>query len=160
LLELAKTRPLAGVVEALGSFRRSETVHILVKALSEDHLRPAAEAALPRLGTRARPALLRAALRPMPSAEGESPSSCRARRSALRLLLQIGLPARYRAWLLQLIRDGDGEVAAHACRAYLEIASTAEKREVLDRLIGLLPRLNWLLSDEVEACIARLRRFT
>ncbi len=155
LFELARVRPLAGVIEALGSCCRSETVHILVRALSEDHLRPAAEAALLRFGPRARPALFRAALRPAPSAASESASSRRARRSALRLLLQIGVPARYRAWTRALTRDGDAEVAAQACRAYLEIAAEAEKPEVLGRLIGLLPQLDWLLSDEVEACISR-----
>ena len=58
-------------------------------------------------------------------------------------------------WTRALTRDGDAEVAAQACRAYLEIAAEAEKPEVLGRLIGLLPQLDWLLSDEVEACISR-----
>jgi hypothetical protein len=72
LLELAKRQPLAGVIEALGSFRRPEAIACLIAALSEDYGRRAAEAALLRMEPRARPVLLRAALRPAPSAEWET----------------------------------------------------------------------------------------
>jgi hypothetical protein len=151
LLSLARTRPLAGILEALGPHRRSEAIPILVKALSEDHLRPAAEEGLLQLGPRARPALLRAASQPVPSAEWESPSSRRARRSALRLLRQIGLPARYRVWVRALAADRDPEIAARGCRAYAEIATEVEKPDILRRLTAFLPRLDWLLRQEVEA---------
>lgn len=58
LLDLAKRQPLAGVINALGSFRRPESIPCLISALSEDYSRRAAEAALLQLGSKARRALL------------------------------------------------------------------------------------------------------
>jgi hypothetical protein len=153
LLDLAKCQPLAGVIDALGSHRRSEAIPCLISALSEDYSRRAAEAALLRLGSRARPALLRAATRPVPSAEWETPSSRRARRSAVQLLARIGIPLRQRARFRDLMQDSDAEVAVHACRAYLASASKDEKSDIIHRLIALIPSLGWLLCEEVEECI-------
>ena len=62
LLELAKRQPLAGVIDALGSYRRAEAIPCLITALSEDYSRRAAEVALLRMGPKARPALLRSGL--------------------------------------------------------------------------------------------------
>jgi hypothetical protein len=153
LLELAKRQPLAGVIEALGSFRRPEVIPCLIAALSEDYSRQAAEAALLRIGPNARPALLRAASRPAPSAEWESPSSRRARRSAVQLLARIGVPSRLGSRLRILIEDTDPEVSVHACRAYLASAAEEEKPEAIWRLLHLLPDLGWLLGEEVEECL-------
>lgn len=153
LLDLAKRQPLAGVIDALGSYRRSEAIPCLISALSEDYSRRAAEAALLRLGPRARPALLRAATQPVPSAEWETPSSRRARRSAVQLLARIGVPSRHRSRFRDLMQDPDAEVAVHACRAYLESASRNEKPDIIRRLIALIPSLGWLICEEVEECI-------
>jgi hypothetical protein len=155
LLDLAKRQPLAGVVDALGSRRRSEAIPCLIIALSEEYSRGAAEAALLRLGSRAGPALLSAATRPVPSAEWETPSSCRARRSAVQLLARIGIPFKQRSRFRDLMQDSDAEVAVHASRAYLVSASRDEKPDIIRRLIALLPSLplGWLLCEEVEECI-------
>jgi hypothetical protein len=153
LLDLAKRQPLAGVIDALGSYRRPEAVPCLISALSEDHSRRAAEAALFRLGSRARPALLRTATRPIPSAEWETPSSRRTRRSAVQLLARLGVPSAHRSRFRDLIEDSDAEVAVHACRAYLMSASKEEKPDIIRRLIALIPSLGWLLCEEVEECI-------
>ncbi len=153
LLDLARRQPLAGVIDALGSYRRSEAIPCLISALSEDYSRRAAEAALLRLGSRARPALRRAAARPVPSAEWETPSSRRARRSAVQLLARIGVPSRQRSRFRDLMQDSDAEVAVHACRAYLVSASKDEKPEIIRRLIASIPSVGWLLCEEVEECI-------
>jgi hypothetical protein len=153
LLELAKRQPLAGVIDALGSYRRSEAIPCLISALSEDYSRRAAEAALLRLGSRARPALLRAAARPVPSAEWENPSSRRARRSAVQLLARIGIPSRQRSRFRDLMQDRDPEVAVHACRACLASASKDDKTDIIGRLIALIPSVGWLLCEEVEESI-------
>jgi HEAT repeat protein len=153
LLESAKRQPLVGVVEALGSFRRAEAIPCLIGALYEDYGRRAAEAALLRMGPKALPALLTAAAHPAPSAEWESQSSRRARRSAVQLLTRIGVPFRQRSRLRILMEDADPEVSVHACRAYLASAHDDEKPEAIRRLVELLPRLGWLLSEEVEECI-------
>jgi len=153
LLELAERQPLAGVIDALGSFRRSEATPSLIKALSEDYSRRAGEIALLQMGSRARAALLMAASRPAPSAEWEAQTSLRARRSAVQLLARIGVPSRQRSRLRALMEDADPEVRVHACRAYLASAPEEEKPEAIQRLVELLPRLGWLLCEEVEECI-------
>jgi hypothetical protein len=90
LLTLARYRPLPGVIAALGKFDRPESIPCLIDALLEDECRPAAEAALDRLGPSARLALLQAATPPAPSLESDSASNMRRRRSALGLLAKIG----------------------------------------------------------------------
>jgi hypothetical protein len=151
LLELAQTRMLAGVVEALGSFGRAEALPPLIRGLSEDHTRPAAEAALLRLGVRARAALIEVATQLLPLAEWESPSSLRTRLSAVRLLDRIGVPGEVVRGLLD---DADPEIAAAACHALLTTAAAQEKRHALRRLIGLLPRLSWVACEQAEECLA------
>jgi HEAT repeats len=153
LLELAERQPLAGAIDALGSFRRPEAIPCLIRALSEDYSRRAAEAALLQLGSKARSALLKAAMRPLPSAEWESPSSCRARRSAVQLLARLGVSPRQRQQVHDLMNDRDAEVALHACRAYLALASAEEKPVAIRRVVDLIPCLGWMLGVEAEACI-------
>jgi hypothetical protein len=91
LLALAKHRPLPGVIAALGKFDRQESIPCLIDALLEDECRPAAEAALDKLGPSAHLALLQAATPPAPSPEGESPSRMRQRQSVFGLLAKIGV---------------------------------------------------------------------
>lgn len=91
LMTLARHRPLPGVIAALGSFCRPESIPCLIDALAEDECRPAAEAALIRLGPSARLALMHDAAPPAPSPEGESTSRMRQRRSILGLLAKIGV---------------------------------------------------------------------
>jgi hypothetical protein len=150
LLQLAQTRLLAGVVEALGSCGRAEALPVLIRALAQDHTRAAAEAALARWGPAACPALLEVATRLLPSRDWESPSSRRTRLSAVRLLAQIGAPGQ----LFQgLIGDADPEIAAAACRAFLA-AGTENGGAALRRLIELLPRLSLIACAEAEECLA------
>jgi len=51
------------------------------------------------------------------------------------------------------MEDADAEVSVHACRAYLASAPEDEKLEAIHCLLDLLPRLSWLLCEEVEECI-------
>jgi hypothetical protein len=152
LLELAETRLLAGVVEALGSFASTAALPALLRALREDHTRPAAEAALLRLKTAARPALAEIATRPLPSPGRESNSSRRTRLGAARLLARIGAPERL---FRRLIDDADPEIATVSCVALLDMASSADERDALRRLLELLPRLSWIACEDAEECFAR-----
>jgi hypothetical protein len=153
LLDLAKRQPLAGVINALGSFRRPESIPCRITALAEDYSRRAAEAALLQLGSKAGTALLKTAMRPVPSAEWESPSSRRARRSAVQLLVRLGVSPRQRQQIHALMNDRDAELALHACRAYLTSASAQEKPDTIRRVVELVPRLGWVSCVEAEECI-------
>lgn len=150
LADLAERRRLPGVIEALGSFARVEALPHLVRALCEDRTRGAAETALLRMGPAARPTLLDIGSRPRPSAEYESASSVRTRRSAVRLLARSGAgPEAFRA----LMADADAEIALEACGTVLAIDDPAEKARAVRRLIDLLPSLPWFIIGEAERCL-------
>ncbi len=94
LMRLAHRPCLTGVIFALGTFRKAEAIPLLVEALSEDVSRLTAEKALARMGTVARPALIDVADRPIGCHERESESQLRQRRSARKLLSEIGAAAK------------------------------------------------------------------
>ncbi len=94
LLRIATERKLPGAIEALGSFRRPEAIPIFIAALGDDVSRPAAEHALKDMGYPARKALMEVVLASSQHPEqGESPSYMLRRRSALRILTEIGIGA-------------------------------------------------------------------
>ena len=88
LWALARRRPLPGLIAALGSLGRPESIPCLIDALAEDECRSVAEAALEKQGEAARIALLRTKARPLPPG-GESASQVRQRHSILRLLVKL-----------------------------------------------------------------------
>jgi hypothetical protein len=151
LLRLAQRPALTGVIGALGAFRRTEAIPVLVDALEEDASRHTAETALWKLGQKARAALLRTVDLKLPSGERESESSVRRRRSALKLLAE--LDGSRAAWsrLRHLMWDNDAKLAAYACEIGLARAPTAERTDAVRRLIELLARVeDWVLRDEIE----------
>lgn len=90
LVNLLDTQLLPGAVAAIGSFGRIAAIPYLIAALAEDECRPYAEAALEKIGPRARGALIDAVKTVAP--DNESPSHARQRQSALRLLVRISTP--------------------------------------------------------------------
>ncbi len=154
LMSLADNRLLPGVVGALGTFERVEALPFLVEALAEDESRPTAEAALRRLGAKARQSLLVLAARRPPSQERESESSLRQRRSALQLLLEIGIQPEAWPVLRHLPQDQDAKIAMLACEICLASAAASEKRVAIRRLLGLLSSAIFMLRDEIERCLA------
>lgn len=154
LAAVAGKYPVSEVIEALGYFRRVESIPILVAALADDFSRPAAEQAFRLLGQAVAPALMEVALRCGTNFSGrESQSSIRQRRSALRLILEFG-PTRER-WerLRDLVNDPDNEIAVLACRIGLGAAGDTAGRECAYMLVVLLPRARWPLNQEIEDCL-------
>lgn len=152
LMSLAHDQFLPGVIDALGKFERAEAIPHFIAALAEDESRPAAEAALRKLGVCARQSLLVvAAGEPSPL---ESESSLRRRRSALRLLIEIGIEPETWPVLRHLMQDRDAQTAMLACEIALAIAPDPEKREAIRRLVVLLRDADWPLSEEIERRLA------
>jgi HEAT repeat protein len=126
----------------------------LVEALADDECRPAAEAALRKFGTTVREALLVAATACSPPVERESDSSLRRRRSALALLIEIGIRPETWPLLRRLMQDKDSKIAVLACKICLMSAIESEKGTAIQRLIRLLPNMDFVLTDEIEQCLA------
>ena len=140
IVRMAMRRPLPGMIDALGHFRDMQTIPALIRGLDEDDCRASAEGALLRLGPRSRDALLRAAGifahdgRPEP----------RARRSAMKLLVEVGIEPGQRSAVRRFIWDVDAEVSLHAAQAYLRSGQIEGREEILQRLLKLMPHLQWI----------------
>jgi hypothetical protein len=150
LLRLAQRPALTGVIGALGTFEKSEAIPVLIDALEEDVSRHAAETALWKLGKKARAALLCTVDLKLPSAERESESSARRRRSALKLFAEMDRSRAAWRRLRHLVHDDDAKLAAHACEIGLARAPASERFDAVRRLIELLAREDWILRDEIE----------
>lgn len=150
LLRLANRACLTGVIGALGAYRSAEAIPTLMNALEEDASRLTAEAALKKLGEAARAALLATMDQRLPSDQRESESSARRRRSALRLLADMGVTVEEWPSLRPLIGDTDAKVAGLACKICLDVAPVAEHSEAARSLIALLAHEDWMLREEIE----------
>jgi HEAT repeat protein len=161
LLRLAHRPCLTGVISALGNSQRPEAIPLLVEALSEDASRLTAEAALKRIGATARPALIEAVSRRADAHEHVSESRLRQRRSALRLLAEMGVSRRTWQTVRHLMCDDDGRIAILACKICLATGSASEKRNAVLRLFRLFANADWTSRDEIERnlvahlCIAK-----
>lgn len=151
LLRLAQRPTLTGVIGALGTFGQVEAIPVLIDALEDDASRLTAESALKKLGRPARAALLKAAA--AISRERESESRTRQLRSALGLLAKMGIPRNAWPFLRPLLRDPDAKAAVLACQICLDHASVVERRRCARRLIELLMRDDWMLREDIEACL-------
>ena len=155
LVSAARRYPVSEVIEALGYYRRAESIPILVAALEDDLARSQAEQALRMLGWAAVPALIQAASQSAASFSGrESPSSIRRCRSASRLILELGPTRDLWERLRDLVEDSDTEIAVLACRIGLAAAGDSARRECVCRLVALLRRARWPLNQEIEDCLA------
>lgn len=155
LMELAETRPLPGVIAALGATGRPEAVPFLIEALAEDECRPDAEAALLGFGSLVHPLLAAAACRRGPASGPESESRLRQRRSALAVLSSSGMQRETWPVLRHLMEDQDPGIAVLACKICLQCAPGREHPGALLRLTNLLPKAEFLLRQEIEQCLAR-----
>lgn len=154
LLTLADTRRLAGAVEALGAFRRPETLPFLIAALEDDLARPEAENAIRQFGHEAMGALLEGARNFAPQGDSNSESVQRRRRAALSLLLEIcdpvDIPPQQR---VEWINDTDPAIALLGCRFVLASGDATAKAAVIRTLINTLPSAQWRLRHDIDDCL-------
>jgi hypothetical protein len=156
LADLARHRPLQGVLAGLGSFFRVDSLPIFVDALQEDHLRLAAEAILRGFGSKALPALVTVALEPGEDREWESESHWRKRRSALGVLSEIGVPVRDWPRLRPLIDSSDHEVTLLVCEIGIKFGDTADRVRIAARLRDLRPTADWIHREQIDALTKKL----
>ncbi|MHB8941427.1 MAG: HEAT repeat domain-containing protein [Desulfobacteria bacterium] len=155
LLRLLRRKPMPGVIETIGEYRRIEAIPDFIRALGDDVAGGSAEEALRKIGESAHRALLDAALTWVPSAADESPSSLRRRAAALRLLADRALSAEDWGDLSALTCDRDPEIAARACRIALLVAEERCKRLAVRRLVEVVPEADLFLQTEMENWLVR-----
>jgi len=150
LLRIANTRTLPGVIEALGSFRRQETVPLFIAALMDDVSRTTAENALKSMGGLAKPALIETACTAGPSDDCESPSILLRRRCAMRILADLTVTVKESSRLKEFLNDNDPEISISAARIALENANSEDKCAAIETLIGKITDANWYNKMEIE----------
>lgn len=158
LWSLIRSRPLAGVIEALGTFRQPQAIPHFIEALGDDFLRPSAEEALRKLGRTARRALVDAALT-RPAMGYEARDSINRRRSAIALLEEFR-PKQYLPFerLLGLVDDSDPWIAFRASRLCLPQLSDSAAKLVILKLILRLKRADSLLAEEIGDILIKYYR--
>lgn len=142
LMALARERRLLGLIETLGEFRQPEALPYLEQALEDDYYRPVAEDALRKFGAAARPLLLHSAA---------TSTNLRRRRSAARLLAEIGPGHEPATVFLPLMDDDDPDVVVSAAKLLSASTDPAVRSALVRRLIEVLPRAGWHLRDDIEA---------
>lgn len=156
LLALLRRKATPGVIDAVGEFRRAEAIPSFIAALGDSVSRTFAEEALRKIGVLARSSLLEAALRPWPSAREETPTSRIRRRGVLRLLAEFGLPPGAWERLAPLLRSGDLEIAARACRLGLDSQDEGSRRAAERKLAHLFPKASCFMQFEMAEWLAGL----
>lgn len=157
LLKLSERRMLNGLIDALAAYERPETIPYFERALEDDFYRATAERALQRLGQVACPALVRSAVTPRPASLLENPSSIERRRSALRILNEIGITRQQWEILRELLHDPDEELVVGASRLGLPLASPEDRMTMARRLMALLASAPWHLQEDIEGLLVALR---
>lgn len=157
LLDLAGRRKLTGILAGLGSFQRKDSIPVFVDALGEDDVRLTAEAILRGFGKTARPALMTAAL-DRGDDHSESESHLRRRRSALGLLLEMGVPRKAWSRLRLLMDDGDHQIALLACQLCLVVGDDKDRARLPERFASLRATAGWLERERIDDLCEAVRR--
>jgi hypothetical protein len=158
--DLAAHCCVAGVLAGLGSFHRKDSIEIFVSALGEDELRLTAEAILRGYGRAVRPALIATALDRDEAGHSENESHLRKRRSALGLLLEIGISTKKWRVLRSLLEDSDRQIALLACRICFELGSAQDLARSARRLVDLRSGADWLERERIDDLLKATRSAT
>lgn len=146
LLAILGEQCLPGAIRRLAAWDEPAAAPLLLRCLEDDVSRDEALRALRRFGTRARASLLATTL----DAGAWTESACRRRRAALRLLAeQAPLSVAEWAAVRPMCQDDDAEIAARACALGWFPAPDSERTVLVARLQELLPRLDWILRDQI-----------
>lgn len=154
LMHLGRDHLLPGIMEALGTFRRTEAMPYFLRGLSDGVCRSYAEDAIRGLGAAAQPFLMEAAGVRNPSVEEETPSSRQRRQWVLRILSDLKVSPEDWIRLRDSIEEDDPEIVITAARIGLETAPMEERWHAVHRLIEMLPRAGWFLRTEARAALA------
>lgn len=148
LLAAAKERATGGMVQALGAFRRCESIPLLFELLEDDFCRIDALTELRKVPDAAQPyAIL--LLRGCTNLPIQDSNALRRRRSTLQLLSDFGISERDWPEIQAYLHDEDLDCVIAAARIGFSLAAEegATERIVVALLEGA-PRMNW--AQEME----------
>jgi HEAT repeat protein len=148
LLRATKQRATSGLVRALGSFCRPESVPLLFELLEDDLCRTDAMTELRKIPEAARPyAVL--LLRGCTETPIQRSISTRRRHCTLQLLVDFGIPESDWPEIRQYLHDEDLDCFIAATRLGLSLAGEVDKESIVEALIEASARMNWAQELEV-----------
>jgi hypothetical protein len=148
LLDATRQRATSGLVQALGAFRRHESVPLLFQLLEDDLCRVDALAELQKVPDAAHSyAIL--LLRGCTSTPIQGTISSRRRRSTLQLLVDFGISEGEWLEIRHYLHDEDLDCQIAAARLGISLARDVNREVIVEALIGASARMNW--AQETEA---------
>lgn len=147
LLNATRERATSGLVQALGAFRRHESVPLLFELLEDDLCRIDSIAELRKVPEAAQPyAIL--LLRGCTEIPIQGSIAARRRRSTLRLLGDFGISNRDWPDIQNYLHDEDLDCAIAAARIGFSFAPDSDREKICEALIEDSARMNW--AQEME----------
>ena len=159
LLDCLRRRPLPGIIETLGLYRRPTVAPYLLDYLEDDVCRSAAMEALQHLGGSVRGLLIESALtRKPPLPEFESASSLRRRQCCVRLLEHLRMSKDEVARLAPLLHEEDPDLVTAFAQVVLRCPDFGDYRSILLHLKRIQPKLGWWLQDEFRSLMSQTEK--
>lgn len=148
LLRATRRRATFGLIEALGEFRRPETIPLLFESLEDDLCRAAAFPALLKTpGETHQYAVL--CLRGEVRTTLEGTQSARRRRGVLELLRKLKSESFEWREVSRFLQDRDPAVVICTASLGFRVAHKDELPEIVRALFRVAAKLNWLQEDEM-----------
>jgi hypothetical protein len=156
LFDATGQRATGGLIQALGAFRRHESVPLLFEILEDDLCRIDALAELRKVPAAAQPyAIL--LLRGCTGTPIQGTISSRRRRSTLQLLVDFGISEGEWLEIRQYLYDEDLDCVIAAARLGLSLSRDVNGEGIIEALIGASAGMNWAQEMEVIEILDQYR---
>ena len=156
LLDATGQRATGGLVQALGEFRRHESVPLLFELLEDDLCRVDVLAELRKVPDAAQPYCI-LLLRGCTSTPIRGTISSRRRRSTLQLLADFGISEGEWLEIRQYLHDEDLDCVIATARLGLSLGRDVNREGIVEALIGASARMNWAQEMEVIEILDQYR---
>jgi hypothetical protein len=156
LLDATRQRATGGLVQALGAFRRHESVPLLFELLEDDLCRVDVLAELRNVPDAAQPYAI-FLLRGCTGTPIRGTISSRRRRSTLQLLVDFGISEGEWLEIRQYLHDEDLDCVIAAARLGLSLAWDVNIEGIVEALIGASAGMNWVQEMEVIEILDQYR---
>lgn len=156
LLDATRQRATSGLVQALGAFRRHESVPLLFQLLEDDLCRVDALAELRKVPNAAQPYAI-ILLRGSTGTPIEGTTFSRRRHSTLQLLVDFRISEGEWPEIRQYLHDEDLDCVVAAARLGLLLARAVNRESIVEALIGASARMNWAQEMEVIEILDQYR---
>lgn len=148
LLDATKQRATEGLLEALGEFRRPESIPLMFELLGDDLCRAQATKSLLMIPNATRQFGL-LAIRGVIDAKRDLPSALVRRRAILQLLANLGVSPADWEDLYGILRENDAATVLAVAQIGFQVASESSYPRIVTALLRVADTLNWVQESDV-----------